>query len=864
MGARDCINNKAAAGIVTQDQAKAASDLYDEQLAELKRKNTPDPESAAEQATLAGLRRQALAKKKAAIATLRAQEAIRARIEGTRGDASAAALSLLDFDPRGKFHGPNVVQMGHDIENQALARMEDMLKRFRTRFANVDKLPTAARESRRATMRDIARELFGEQTGSQEASALAKGVSDAFEYLRGMFNASGGSIQKLERWGLPQNWSRRLLAGITEPGLESLGPAAVRARKAQIWADSIIPGLDRERMTDFNTGLPLTDPTLRKLVTDTYEEVVTGGLSDLKPGMNIGTNLATRRQQSRFLIFKDADSWLDAQAKWSGENVFDTIINHVRSMSRDTALMRVLGPNPSASAAYVEKLIASEAGQTALESVGAKAARAAGDALGVPSRFRRNFDLVTGRLDQPDNSTFAAIDETNRNVTYSAVLGGAVFTVISDRGITWATANLLGVPQGRVLARFLKMLNPASIADQQLALRVGFGAEDMAGAAIAQARYTGELLNPSVSRTLADTVTRASGLVRLTTSGRQAFQIEFLGELTRLRGVAFDDLPQGTRNAFALHGVTPADWNTFRALDPWKDPVSGAQFLRPHDLVGDAAQLDPGPLFDHNFEVANKIMGMINAERDFAVPGVSTRARADLLAGTHPGSATGFLTRNILSLKSWPLSLMYNHLNRALYSKLPGMTRAKFMAQLVIGATVWGALGEQMHQIAQGKDPMDMTNHDFWAKSAARGGGVGIFGDFLFNDQNHFGQNIWDAAAGPIFGREVPALARVTIGAGQEAVTEQGRENLSNNYGKELLDFSKLLTPGRSLWYSQLAMDRLVYDTIQEQIDPNYGESFSRAEQRAMQETGQQYFSPPGTGFPPPRAPNPAAALGAQ
>jgi hypothetical protein len=59
-------------------------------------------------------------------------------------------------------------------------------------------------------------------------------------------------------------------------------------------------------------------------------------------------------------------------------------------------------------------------------------------------------------------------------------------------------------------------------------------------------------------------------------------------------------------------------------------------------------------------------------------------------------------------------------------------------------------------------------------------------------------------------------------------------------------------------------MDRLVYDTIQEQIDPNYGESFSRAEQRAMQETGQQYFSPPGTGFPPPRAPNPAAALGAQ
>jgi len=852
MAAIKCIQGKAAAGMVNQDRAQAASDLYDDYLADLTARNVPNAQSAAELRTLEALKHQRLASKKQAIATLKAQEGIRARIAGTKDDSAAAAMSLLDFDAANAFTGPNVVQMGHAIENSAFALMEGMLVRFRARFANVDRLPTAALETRRATMRDIVRELFGEGTGSAEAKAMAEGAAAAMEHVRKLWNASGGTIPKLERWGLPQNHNRRLLAAIDEPGLDKLPAAEVRARKAQIWTDYITPRLDRERMLDFHTGQPMSDGKLRKLLSETYEEIVTGGLSEVKPGHGGTGGLMGRRSQSRFLIFKNADAWMEYQQKFGDESPFDTIIQHIRAMSRDVAMLRVMGPNPEAAARYAEKLIASEKGAVALETVGKKAARAAGNLYGGAARFRRTFDLVAGRLDNAGNSTFAAIDESNRNILQAAILGGTVFSALSDRAFTYATASLLGIPNGRVLTRFLKSLNPLSIEDQELALRVGFGAESFMGAAIQENRYTGELLNPSIARTITDTVLRASGLVRMTAAGRTAFQVEFLGELTRLRGKGYADLPPAMRQGLGSYGITKADWDEFRGMQPWKDPDSGAQFLRPSDLVGDPTTTAGGPLFERRFELANKIMGMINAERDFAIPAATTRVRADLLAGTQPGTMTGFVTRNVATLKSFSLTLMYMHMNRALNSRLPGMTRAKFAAQIIIGATVMGALGEQMSQIAKGKDPLDMADSKFWLKATSRGGGFGIFGDFIFSDVNRFGGGIASTFLGPVLGQEIPKAVKLTVGNAQELITEGHMKNA----GRELTDFARLMTPGRSLWYSSLAMDRMVYDEIQMQLDPDYGESFQRQEDAARRDYDQEFFAPPGQGFPPERAPD--------
>ncbi len=96
-----------------------------------------------------------------------------------------------------------------------------------------------------------------------------------------------------------------------------------------------------------------------------------------------------------------------------------------------------------------------------------------------------------------------------------------------------------------------------------------------------------------------------------------------------------------------------------------------------------------------------------------------------------------------------------------------------YAAWLFIGTTVLSALGEQLSQIGEGRDPLDMSDPKFWAKSAMRGGGVGLIGDFLFADQNRYGGGIvaslaraGDRQSAPQGCRPYPAgTGRVWMGA---------------------------------------------------------------------------------------------------
>ena len=139
-----------------------------------------------------------------------------------------------------------------------------------------------------------------------------------------------------------------------------------------------------------------------------------------------------------------------------------------------------------------------------------------------------------------------------------------------------------------------------------------------------------------------------------------------------------------------------------------------------------------------------------------------------------------------------------------------------------------------------------------------RGGGVGLFGDFLFADQNRYGGGIVNSLAGPVLGSQVPPALKLTLGNLQELAAE----GEARNAGRELSRFIEANMPGRSLWYGRLAMERLVFDEMQKMIDPDAAKSFRRVEQRMKRERGQRFFSRPGKGFPPQRPPDLTKAFG--
>jgi nuclear transport factor 2 (NTF2) superfamily protein len=79
-------------------------------------------------------------------------------------------------------------------------------------------------------------------------------------------------------------------------------------------------------------------------------------------------------------------------------------------------------------------------------------------------------------------------------------------------------------------------------------------------------------------------------------------------------------------------------------------------------------------------------------------------------------------------------------------------------------------------------------------------------------------------------------------------------------FGAEAVRFAERYQPGGSLWYTRLAMERLIFDELERMADPDAAPRFRRIEQRARRETGQQFFWRPGRRGPE-RAPDLAAVF---
>lgn len=839
MTARKCITGKAEDGKVNRDDAARVAQLFDDIEAQHRGSMGPGATDAAAADVTRALQRQIRERKRRTLRQLRAQNEVMNRADATPTRVDDAMLGLLDFDPTGRVSGENVSMMKDVIRGRAHALMADFLSTFRSKAAGFVR--------RKPGLEDIVSELHGQSTGNAEAKTMAGAITESFEYLRRTFNQAGGAIPKRKDWGMPQMHDRGKLA---------------RADKDK-WINFTFDRLDRAKMIDLDTGLPMSDAKLRTTLQSVYDNIVSDGLIDIKGSGAARRSIIARRQEHRFLTFKDSKTWLEYQRLYGHADVFSIITGHVESMARDIATIQVLGPNPEATMRLMENLIDQASAKKAISGTGRAAAKVAADIAGPKVAIRDTYNSVTGMLGTPSLSWWANVSQGNRNILTSAMLGGAFFSALADRTFSSMASSVNGIPAGRVLKEHLKLFTPHATADQRQAVRLGFTAQGWSNQAIGLQRYIGEVIGPEWTRRFADSVLRLSLLSPWTQAGRWGFQTEMLGFITEQAGRKFKNLPSALQRSFRRHGVTPNDWELIRNTPLWKDPETGATFLRPQDMLAgfDDIQAET-PLFRQHSEAANKLQQALFIEAEFAIPSSTARVRGLLTGGKQSGTFWGEMIRNVTLFKSFPVTLLHTHLQRG--ATLQGGTaKGKYFAHLIIGTAIMGALGEQLSQISKGRDPITMDPESeegkaFWLKAMTRGGGFGIFGDFLFSDVNRYGGGILATAAGPVLGSQVPSASRLTVGNLQELF----KEGEAKNPGRELIQFVKLMAPGRSLWYATNAMERLIFDEAQKLIDPNYAQSFQSVENRMRQTTGQEFFSRPGQGVIPQRAPRLEAAIG--
>lgn len=805
---RNCIEKAVKEARLSRKKADEVLELYDSYRAEM-------DEAEAARRTAEGMTFEAKEKKRRALLQINVWRKISKNMAGYRNgkgevDPAAAMLAHLDRDQHASFS--NLEGRRKAILGRLHSGMDEFLATFRR------DLKGAVRN--KAVLSEVVRAAFGEDVSNVAAKELAQAWAQTAEKARLRFNAGGGRIPKRADWGMPQ----------THDSLE------VAKAGYEAWRDFIFDKLDPAKMLNERTNAPFTTGQLEEALQEVFETIRTEGLNKVTPsGAAGGKSLANRRLDHRFLVFKSADDWLAYNQKFGGNDPFSVMMGHLDVMARDIAALEILGPSPAATLRFME--------QTAKKyTAGTKAKKkflrsSAEDITNSKSKLAWDmYGLYSGSTNAPINGHLARSFAGVRSTLQSIQLGSAALSSVTDVNFGRMARQHAGLPVAKMMPKYLKLLNPLDLADQKLAVRSSLIAENWSTIASAQQRYFGDISGPEISRRLADVVMRVSGLSAWTQAGRHAFGLEFMGALADFADRDFADLPEAMQSTFARYGIAE-QWDVIRATPQYS--FKGVKLLRPDDIAvrGDLKPRDADDL-------GLKLLEMIQGEMEYAVPSTSLRGRAALISDTRPGTVQGEMIRSFAMYKNFAVTLFHTHIARTMSQQTIG-GKASMAANLIISTTLMGGLAMQLKEISKGRDPREMDSLEFWGAALLQGGGLGIFGDFISSGENRFGGGWPETLAGPVvsFGEDVFKLT-----AGNAMTAAKGDEA---NFGADAVNFARRYTPIlSSLWYTRLALERIVFDTLQKWVDPDAIEKMRRTEARFKREYDQKYWWRPGQKTP--------------
>lgn len=814
MSFRDCISEAVEAGEIGKAEAARLNGEFDRLRAKFAAGSEVTADAEAKRALADLLKAETdhqRRKAKLSVASIRRVAADINSYRNPKGEAdiNAAALDLLEHYGTAKFD--SVEGRRKSIIGMAHARMESLLYDFRKGAVRGD-----PGRWNKARLENVVREAFGQDTGDVAAKGLAKTWDTTSDWLRRRFNAAGGAIGKLENWGLPQHHDAR----------------AMLKRGREQWKADIAPRLATDRMRHPLSGQPVDAADLDSILDDIYDSITTDGWSKREPSrMATGKGaLANQRGDHRFLVFKDPDNWFEYQRDYGGGgDAFAAMMGHINMMSRDIAAMEILGPNPSATVEWLKQAVAKNAA--------GKGQKAADAAASTDRRLDTIWGSIRGTLETPVNSRWGGYAAAARNLITASVLGGATLSSVSDIGTSILARRFTGLTARGVLPELVKAMTPAT---RREAVAAGLILDNAMHVFHAQARYVGTLDGPGWSSYIADRVLTYSGLTPWTQAGRHAFGLAFMRTAAEQAKTAFDDLPAPLRRTFERHGIRAGDWDKMRRM-PLHDIGKSTKIMRPNEI---AERIDE--------RLGERYLAMILDETEYAIPSGSHRSRTAILDQNRPGTLMGEIVRSMAQFKSFAAVMVFLH-GRRIHQEIAGgskMRGAAYAGSLLISTTIFGALALQLKQISAGRDPRDMSDwKEFIPASVLQGGGLGIFGDFMFANVNRYGSGLGSTLAGPMIER-VDNLRNLTIGNLAELAAGQ-----ETKFGKELLRFAKGNTPGSNIWYIRLAWERMLLDQLQYLADPEANKAFKRQQQFWKKEFGQDYFWRPGQ-MTPDRAPD--------
>lgn len=677
--------------------------------------------------------------------------------------------------------------------------------------------------------RDITRALWSIDNpdappfkGQKEAQSIAEVIHRWQEQARLDANRAGAYVGKLPGYVVRQ----------------SHDSMKISAAGAERWKADILPRLDLAKTVPIGqSAAEFLDETYKSLISGIHP----GAASEKAEGFKGPANLAKKVSQERVLHFKDADSWFDYNATYGKGNLRESLLGGLERDAKAVGLMRTLGTNPEAMLqriyGEVEKRLRKESPEKA-------------EAFRKSQRWLNNrLAEVDGRTSSPVNGQIARVSANVRAWESMAKLGGALISSISDvftygselkyqgRSLLGGMAEAIGgLTKGRGTAEQREILSSLGVffdtARGELARR--FSADDSFGG--------------SMSRGMG-LFFKANGLSWWTDTMKASAGLSMAHRLAGSKGKAWGALDSELQRALGLYGLDEGKWDIIRSAE--SKLADGRDYLTPDQVseLADAAfepylserGIEPTParVRDLRQETASQLRQYFSDRVQSAVIEPDARTRATMRQGTRPGTPEGELLRFIGQFKSFPIAYLQRVVQREIYGRgadsmgqalRNGHGEMQALGQMMLWTTLFGYGAMAVKDLIKGRTPRPPDDPKTWIAAASQGGGLGIYGDFLFGHANRLGGGAIGSAAGPVAGaaEDVVDLWQ-RIRDGDDVAATAFRDVLNH-------------TPFLNLFYTRAALDYLFLYRIQEALNPG---SIRRMERRVENENHQTFLVRP-------------------
>lgn len=730
----------------------------------------------------------AMIERRSAAINVRIRQSLYGRI--VLGQEADLVRAVLTGVTRGIFHGAarSIDAMRHSLRDGMHGGLIRDLKRAG--------LLEAVTRRDKVFDREIAVELWAlrdpasaRPTNNPHAYAVAQILNKYQESLRGMLNDAGAWIGKQDNYVVRQSHDMMKIRG-------NGSKAAFDA-----WRAFIEPRLDARTFDG--------RPDRTKFLADVWTALSSGdhhtSNSQMLAGFVGPGSLAKQVSHERLLHFKGPDAWFDYNERFGKGAVIDTVFGAIESGARDLALMRTLGTNPAAMlASWREKMIADANKRFDFE-MAKKLQRQSIDNI---------MSVLTGEADRPGNATLANIGSTVRMLQSMSKLGGVLLSSPPDLAVNAAMLRHNGVPLFEAYARQMHALLPTGPAQREIADALGVGIDHMLGNIMH--RFQAE---DGVNGKLADaarTFYRLTGLTYWTDSLKTASGLMLSSNLAERAGTAFGSLPSRMQAVLIRYGIDAGDWAKLAAEK--RVAADGRNYILPVEMKDRA--------------LADKLQTYITDQVREGMTEPTAGNRATATAGLQRGTPAGEGVRLMMQFKQYAITFLDRSVGREISR---GGLDVGGLAHLIVATTALGYLSMTLKDLAKGRSPRTPETAEGYKKvlfaAMVQGGGLGIYGDFLFGEANRMGGGLIATLGGPTAGT-LEGVHKVLL-----SIRDQTGHPLA-----EGMQQVKNSTPFLNLFYARIALDHLVLFRMQEWANPGY---LRRYEQRIKKENNQTFWLSP-------------------